>query len=139
MNPDTFSAQARLIGAVLAGSAWLSVCSLLFTATALLHLYSARTDPAIAMDAVIVGCGIIAAYVSLRISADRHIFLQLAADGPTALAQLDAALLEFGWIKQGKVGRNLAQRVKAALRFVYALAVLLCLQLAAWLTGLLLY
>lgn len=133
------SAQARLIAAVLAGTAWLSVCSLLFTAAALLHFGVAPSGMSSALYALIVVCGIVAAYVSLRITADRHIFSQLAADGPAALAELDAALLELGWLRHGKAGRTLAQRGKATLRFVYALGLLLGLQLAAWLVSLLSY
>ena len=135
MSPPS-STQARLIAAVLAGSAWLSVCSLLFTAAALLDFGAARSGISSALNALIVACGIIAAYVSLRITADRHIFSQLAADDPAALPELDAALLELGWLRHGKAGRSLAERVNAALRLVYILALLLGLQLSAWLISL---
>lgn len=72
----------------------------------------------IGITAVVLAAG--AAYLALRIELDLSLFSRLASvdELPTALASLDLALSELGWLPASRVGRSLSARVDGVRRLV---------------------
>lgn len=123
---------------ILRAAGWLNGAGLVL---ALVNLLLAGVMAPVAVVYLVLGLaaatvGAAQLWLLVRIEIDRPLFRALASScEPQALAGLDGALAELGWLAPERAGRPLALRVRGVRRFLAWAAVLVILQ---WLFALLL-
>ncbi|ASL42231.1 hypothetical protein bAD24_I01985 [Burkholderia sp. AD24] len=135
MNDSSASVQFKIAAArgLLDAGLILAICAHLAAWVGLALAFGLASWPCVAMACASGTVAVLALWLLIRLAIDHRLFTTLAhstasTNEDDALAALDHALRQLGWIDETKTGRTLDARVRGVARLVRLVTILAVVQ-----------